>query len=206
MKTAGIGTQNALIDHALCELLRHERQKKCNRSLKISGMWVTAAVRFIWWTPKAMPGDAGMDFEMIKGIVVNGRGFEDIRHCILTHCHIDHTAVCARLSRDLPEIRFYAHALDAAPIEEPGHDGRTAAGWYGITYEPVSLYETFDADTVFTLGGVDFHCLHIPGHTPGSIAVMVESAGKKVLSSRPASASKVSRMPNPCEWPSSSQI
>jgi glyoxylase-like metal-dependent hydrolase (beta-lactamase superfamily II) len=125
--------------------------------------------------------DAGMDVKMIKAAEVNGRGFDNIRHCILTHCHIDHTAVCARLSRDLPDLRFYAHTLDAAPIEEPGHDGRTAAGWYGITYEPVSLYQQFDADTVLTLGGVTFHCLHIPGHTPGSIAVMVESAGKKVL-------------------------
>ncbi|MCF8090881.1 MAG: MBL fold metallo-hydrolase [Desulfotignum sp.] len=125
--------------------------------------------------------DAGMDLEMIRDIAVNGLGFEDIRHCILTHCHIDHTAVCAGLSRDLPGLRFYAHALDAPPIEESGHDGRTAAGWYGITYEPVSLYRQFDADTVLTLGRMDFQCLHIPGHTPGSIAVMVESAGKKVL-------------------------
>ena len=125
--------------------------------------------------------DAGMDLDLIEGIDISGRGFDDIRHCILTHCHIDHTAACAGLAKRLPGIRFYAHALDAAPIEEPGHDGRTAAGWYGITYEPVSLYETFDADTVLTLGGIDFHCLHIPGHTPGSIAVIVETAGRKVL-------------------------
>jgi glyoxylase-like metal-dependent hydrolase (beta-lactamase superfamily II) len=125
--------------------------------------------------------DAGMDLDMIKGIEVNGRGFEDIRHCILTHCHIDHTAVCAGLASDLPEIRFYAHALDAPPIEEAGHDGRTAAGWYGITYEPVSLYERLDGDIQLTIGGMDFQCLHIPGHTPGSIAVVVETCGKKVL-------------------------
>jgi glyoxylase-like metal-dependent hydrolase (beta-lactamase superfamily II) len=125
--------------------------------------------------------DAGMDLDMIKGIEISGRGFEDIRHCILTHCHIDHTAICARLRRELPEIRFYAHALDAAPIEEPGHDGRTAAGWYGITYKPVSLHERLDGDTRLTIGGMAFHCLHIPGHTPGSIAVVVETAGQKVL-------------------------
>ncbi|MFN2436344.1 MAG: MBL fold metallo-hydrolase [Desulfotignum sp.] len=125
--------------------------------------------------------DAGMDLDMIKRIDLKGRGFEDIRHCILTHCHIDHTAACAGLARNLPGIRFYAHALDAAPIEEPGHDGRTAAGWYGITYEPVSLYKRLEGDTTLTIGCMAFHCLHIPGHTPGSIAVMVESAGKKVL-------------------------
>ena len=125
--------------------------------------------------------DAGMDLDMIKGIKINGRGFEDIRHCILTHCHIDHTAVCAGLTRGVPEIRFYAHVLDAVPIEEPGHDGRTAAPSYGITYEPVSLYKRLDGDTELTIGGMDFQCLHIPGHTPGSIAVVVETCGKKVL-------------------------
>jgi glyoxylase-like metal-dependent hydrolase (beta-lactamase superfamily II) len=125
--------------------------------------------------------DAGMDLDMIKRIKINGRKFEDIRHCILTHCHIDHTAACAELARDLPETRFYAHVLDAPPIEEPGHDGRTAAGWYGITYEPVSLYERLEGETKLTIGGMAFHCLHIPGHTPGSIAVVLETAGHKVL-------------------------
>ena len=125
--------------------------------------------------------DAGMDLELIRGTEIDGLGFQDIRHCILTHCHIDHTAVCAGLAGNLPGIRFYAHSLDAVPIEEPGHNGRTAAGWYGIAYEPVTLYERLDGDTRLSIGGTDFHCLHIPGHTPGSIAVVVETAGKKVL-------------------------
>jgi glyoxylase-like metal-dependent hydrolase (beta-lactamase superfamily II) len=125
--------------------------------------------------------DAGMNLDMIKQIDSHRLQFEDIQHCILTHCHIDHIGICAQLSRELPDIKFYAHELDAVPIEEPGHDVRTAASWYGVRYEPVKLYQKFYSDTVIKLGGYDFQCIHTPGHTPGSISVLVESEGKKVL-------------------------
>ncbi len=125
--------------------------------------------------------DAGMDLDMIRRIDSQGLRFKDIQHCILTHCHIDHIGICAGLRRELPGIKFYAHESDASPIEEPGHDERTAASWYGVRYEPVKLYRKFDSDSVIRLGNYDFHCIHTPGHTPGSISVLVESQGKKVL-------------------------
>ncbi|MFH2058887.1 MAG: MBL fold metallo-hydrolase [Pseudomonadota bacterium] len=125
--------------------------------------------------------DAGMDLDMIKQIDSQGMRFEDIRHCILTHCHIDHIGICAELTRKLPDIKFYAHEFDAAPIEEPGHDGRTAASWYGVRFEPIKLHQKFRSDTILRLGSYNFNCLHTPGHTPGSISVLVESENKKVL-------------------------
>jgi len=39
---------------------------------------------------------------------------------------------CGELNRALPDKKFYAHELDAIPIEEAGHDGRTAASWCGV--------------------------------------------------------------------------
>jgi glyoxylase-like metal-dependent hydrolase (beta-lactamase superfamily II) len=125
--------------------------------------------------------DAGMNLNMIKQISSLGLRFEDIQHCILTHCHIDHIGACAELNRALPNIKFYAHEFDAAPIEGPGHDDRTAASWYGVKYEPVKLYRKLESDTTLTLGNCMFQCIYTPGHTPGSISVLVESEGKKVL-------------------------
>jgi len=125
--------------------------------------------------------DAGMNLNMIKEISSHGLLFEDIQHCILTHCHIDHTGACAELKKALPEIKFYAHELDAIPIEKPGHDGRTAASWYGVIYEPIKLHRRFEKDTILTLGNYEFQCIHTPGHTPGSISIIIESAGKKIL-------------------------
>ncbi|SDT94921.1 MBL fold metallo-hydrolase [Desulfobacula phenolica] len=125
--------------------------------------------------------DAGMNLDMIRQINSHGILFENIQHCILTHCHIDHIGICAQLSRELSDIKFYAHELDAVPIEKPNHDGRTAASWYGVRYEPVKLYQKFTSDTILRIGNYDFQIIHTPGHTPGSISVLVESKGKKVL-------------------------
>ena len=125
--------------------------------------------------------DAGMSLDMIRQINFHGFEFENIGHCILTHCHIDHIGICAELALELPNIKFYAHQLDAVPIEEPNHDGRTAASWYGVKYDPVKLYETFTQDMTLTIGNTDFQIIHTPGHTPGSISILVESEGKKVL-------------------------
>lgn len=125
--------------------------------------------------------DAGMSLEMIQQIDSHGLQFENIRHCILTHCHIDHIGICAKLGRKLPGIKFYAHELDAIPIEKPDHDERTAASWYGVKYEPINLYQKFTTDAALTIGSTDFQILHTPGHTPGSISIFVESEEKKVL-------------------------
>jgi len=126
--------------------------------------------------------DAGMDLGMIRQIESYGFEFSAIKHCILTHCHIDHIGICADLKEALPHIKFYAHKLDAVPIEEPGHDQRTAASWYGVRYRPVKLSRVFTGKKVtLSLGKYDFKCLHTPGHTPGSISILVKAQGKKVL-------------------------
>lgn len=125
--------------------------------------------------------DAGMNLDTIKHISSHRMNFENIQHCILTHCHIDHIGACSELNRELPDIKFYAHELDAAPIEEPGHDGRTAASWYGVKYKPIKLHKRFEKDTILTFGNYEFQCIHTPGHTPGSISILVESEGKRIL-------------------------
>lgn len=125
--------------------------------------------------------DAGMSIDLIRQIDAFGLSFSDIRHCILNHCHIDHIAACADLSGLFPDLKFYAHQMDAEPIEKTGHDKRTAASWYGVRYKPVKLYQTFLKDTVLTLGQFSFQCLHTPGHTPGSISILIDTGNEKIL-------------------------
>ncbi|MFC1863721.1 MBL fold metallo-hydrolase [Thermodesulfobacteriota bacterium] len=126
--------------------------------------------------------DAGMDLDMIKRIRSQGLRPEDIRHCILTHFHIDHIGICFELRQFLPHIKFYAHELDALPIEEEGHNSRTAASWYGVQYRPVRLDRKLSGEREdITFGAYEFQCIHTPGHTPGSISILVGAEGKKVL-------------------------
>ena len=118
--------------------------------------------------------DAGMSLQMIRKISNVGLNPKDIKHCILTHFHIDHIAACSDLKDFNKQIKFYAHELDADPIEERGHDFKTAASWYGVNYKPIKLEKRFKGDfEELKLGSYAFQCIHTPGHTPGSISVLV---------------------------------
>ena len=80
------------------------------------------------------------------------------------------------------QLKFYAHELDAKPIEEKGYDRETAARWYGVKYKPVKLEKRFKGEIeIVKVGNCELLCIHTPGHTPGSISVLLESEGKKIL-------------------------
>jgi len=126
--------------------------------------------------------DSGMSIDLIKDISKLGLNPRDIKHCILTHLHIDHTAACSDLKNLNKQVKFYAHNLDAEAIEEKGHDTKTAASWYGVDYKPVKLERRFKGDLEnIRLGLYEFQCIHTPGHTPGSITILVEVDNTKVL-------------------------
>ncbi|TXT61116.1 MAG: Zn-dependent hydrolase [Promethearchaeota archaeon] len=125
--------------------------------------------------------DCGMDINQIKNIKKLDLNPKEIKHCIITHNHIDHIAACKALEDYLDEVKFYAHQLDAEAIEEKGHDNLTAASWYGVNYQPVKLYKKFIGDKEILELGYKFQIIHTPGHTPGSISVLVEIKSKKIL-------------------------
>lgn len=126
--------------------------------------------------------DCGMSLELLKKIKKISLNPTDIKHCILTHFHIDHTGACNDLKNFNRQVKFYAHDLDANAIEEKGHDSKTAASWYGINYKPIKLEKRFKEETeILQFGSYDFQCIHTPGHTPGSISVLVEIDEKKIL-------------------------
>lgn len=126
--------------------------------------------------------DCGMNLNAIKKISKMGLNPMHIEHCIITHFHIDHTGACANLKDFNKHVKFYAHELDALPIEEKGHERETAALWYGVDYKPVILEKKFkEAIETLKFGEYEFQCIHTPGHTPGSISVLIEVEGKKIL-------------------------
>ena len=126
--------------------------------------------------------DCGMSLSLIKRISKNGLNPLDIKHCILTHFHIDHIGACSDLINFNKNVKFYAHYLDATAIEEKGHDHETAALWYGVNYTPVKLEKRLKADIeILKFGAYDFQCIHTPGHTPGSIIVLLKINNTKIL-------------------------
>ncbi|MFX0043303.1 MAG: MBL fold metallo-hydrolase [Candidatus Hodarchaeota archaeon] len=125
--------------------------------------------------------DCGMSLSLIKKISKSGLNPMDIRHCIITHFHIDHIGACHDLKQFNKNVKFYAHELDAVAIEEKGHDRETAAKWYGVNYTPIKLSKRLKGELeILKFGTYEFKCIHTPGHTPGSISILLELE-KKIL-------------------------
>jgi glyoxylase-like metal-dependent hydrolase (beta-lactamase superfamily II) len=126
--------------------------------------------------------DCGMSLEMIKKISKFNLNPREIKHCIITHFHIDHIAACYDLKQFNKNVKYYAHELDANAIEEKGHDRETAAMWYGVKYQPIKLEKRLKGtQEILKFGIYDFQCIHTPGHTPGSISILIETENKKIL-------------------------
>ncbi|MEJ2249385.1 MAG: MBL fold metallo-hydrolase [Candidatus Lokiarchaeota archaeon] len=126
--------------------------------------------------------DCGMSLQNIKNISNEGLDPKEIKHCIITHCHIDHIGACNNIKKFNPKIKFYAHQLDAPPIEKKGKDEKTAASWYGVDYKPIKLDNIFKNEIeILKFGSYNFQIIHTPGHTPGSISILVKIKSKKVL-------------------------
>ena len=126
--------------------------------------------------------DCGMSLSLIKKINKEGLNPMDIKHCIITHFHIDHIGACSDLKNFNKKVKFYAHELDATAIEEEGHDHKTAALWYGVRYKPVKLEMKFKRNIeILKFGSYEFQCIHTPGHTPGSIVVLLNVNNTKIL-------------------------
>lgn len=124
---------------------------------------------------------AGRSFsQLIRNIEMLGLEPADISHLILTHCHIDHIGSAARF-REKYKTRILIHEADAKALET-GDSVKTAASWYGTTFPPTAVDQTIKgAKETLTFGTEELHCLHTPGHTPGSIAVYLDRAGLRVL-------------------------
>lgn len=136
--------------------------------------------------------DAGSELVMIdagagpgaEAILRNVRSLgldpSQIGHIIATHCHIDHIGGIARV-REETGCLVIAHQADRDGIEL-GDPRLTAADLYAIEYWPVRVDLLVDGDDeVLDLGEREFWIIAIPGHTPGSIAVVVDLEGMRVL-------------------------
>jgi glyoxylase-like metal-dependent hydrolase (beta-lactamase superfamily II) len=103
---------------------------------------------------------------------------EKLSSIIVTHAHIDHIGSLHDL-KELYGVKVIAHEDDAAAIES---GNKVGAAYYGLKYEPCDVdIKLIGQKNTLTLGSIVFEFIHIPGHTPGSIAASVLMSGKKVL-------------------------
>lgn len=94
----------------------------------------------------------------------------DVRFIIATHGHFDHVFYAGRL-QEILNTKFYIHELD----EEIAYGHKALAErLYGDSYEtPKDVTHVQDGMRVELVEGFDALIIHTPGHTRGSVCLLV---------------------------------
>jgi glyoxylase-like metal-dependent hydrolase (beta-lactamase superfamily II) len=132
-------------------------------------------------------GVSGQWRQLEQELTQLGRSLDDVRGIVLTHGDSDHIGFAERL-RQANGIVVHVHELDAArargEVKKPNSGWgpiklRPLLGflWYsgrhgGLRIQPVREVATFGDGEVLDLPGSP-RIIHVPGHTPGSVAVHV---------------------------------
>ena len=135
--------------------------------------------------------DAGLPgywHELVSELAAMGRSLDDVRAVVLTHGDTDHVGFAERLRRERG-VPVYVHAADADRAR--GKVSKPMSGWGPVRVGPLVGFLVYTARKgglrlrpptdvqAFTEATLDVpgspRVIHIPGHTPGSVAVHVPS-------------------------------
>ena len=125
-------------------------------------------------TREAIVVDPGDEIGNIQAILA--RHGLSVQAIVITHAHIDHIGGAAKLK-----------ALTGAPVYMNSNDQGlydhidTQAAWLGMRNpERTSIDSAAREGDKLTLGAAEFHVLHTPGHTQGSISLWIPAENKVV--------------------------
>jgi hydroxyacylglutathione hydrolase len=118
--------------------------------------------------------DPGDEIDVLLGVLA--KHHLKVKAIIITHAHIDHIGGAQKLK-----------AATGAPVYMNANDQELydhldmQAGWLGVpTPERTAIdVAAREGDTV-KLGPAEFHILHTPGHTQGSISLWIPAENKLV--------------------------
>jgi len=104
----------------------------------------------------------------------------EITTVVITHYPIDHTGGVRELKKASPALKTAVHEADAGYVSGqvpiPRHPGlKGLLLWMVTTLKPVRFTPDIILQEGDRIGGVT--CIHLPGHTPGSIGLLDGASG-----------------------------
>ncbi len=125
--------------------------------------------------------------DLEKELAAMGRSLDDVRAVVLTHGDTDHIGFAERIRRERG-VPVYVHELDAARAR--AETTKPMSGWGPVRFGPLASFLLYTArkgglripplTELATIGdGVTLdvpgapRVVHLPGHTPGSVALHV---------------------------------
>ena len=125
-------------------------------------------------TREAIVVDPGDEIEKITEIL-DRHGLK-VKAIVVTHAHIDHVAGAHKL-----------RALSGAPVYMNENDRQllnmldVQAAWLGMKPTPRTEVDvTAEDGTALRLGKTEFQVIHTPGHTQGSLCLLIPLEGKLI--------------------------
>ncbi len=94
------------------------------------------------------------------------------RYLVSTHCHVDHIAGNSELMGEFPDMELCGHPFEFEWYPKPTLNLSYFLG--SAVTSPVPTRQLDEGDSI-DLAGEKLAILHVPGHSPGSIALCFES-------------------------------
>ena len=94
-----------------------------------------------------------------------------VKTLLITHGHIDHVWDAAKIKQE-HGCRVGYHPLTGPMVTEPDYFKKFGFNW---EIEPVIADFLTDESPSLVVEGVDFQVLHVPGHSPDSVAFLQKS-------------------------------
>ncbi len=125
-------------------------------------------------TKEAVVVDPGAEIEEIESILT--RHGLTVKWIVITHAHIDHIGGAGKL-RARTGAPVYMNDNDLTWIDFLEEQ----AAWLGMPRpEGIEVDSGLSEGDSIDLNGAAFHVLHTPGHTQGSVSLLIPSANKLV--------------------------
>jgi len=125
-------------------------------------------------------GASGDINKICKNIQTVGLNPNDISTLFITHCHMDHIGGAYSFRKKF-RCRTIAHELDSEAIER-ADPNLTGAMWYNQELVPCTVdIKLSGSEGDLHVGNKAFKWFHTPGHTPGSISILLNTSEGSIL-------------------------